>query len=125
MKKALYLGSIIMLMIACKKEGSKSPIAGYWSGTGIAHGTTVSEFLGFLYRDDGTVRAYSSNTDTSLADKIEGTFSIDTDSIRTMIGTGASATEFAAAINDANTQMYGTFRRTTINYYGTYSVTKR
>ncbi|MDB5226607.1 MAG: hypothetical protein JWN78_800 [Bacteroidota bacterium] len=125
MKKILYSIAMITLAMACKKTDNKDAIKGYWTGTGLPSGTTVADFLGFLYDGNGNVRAYSSNSDTNAAVKANGTYSIGTDSVRTSIISGSAITQYSASLNSASTQMTGTFRRTTINYHGTYTVTKQ
>lgn len=124
MKKRLLPLMMIFALASCKKETSNAPLYGYWAGTGLIKGTTLSQYFGFLYNNDGTVRAYDAG-DTTAANKASGTYVIDSDSIRTVLNDGVTETQFSAVVNDANTQMFGTFRRTTGTYSGSYSVTKR
>lgn len=125
MKKILYSIAMIVLITACKKSDNNDSLKGYWSGTMLPTGTTVADAIGFLYDGNGNVRAYGSSTDTNAAVKANGTYTIGSDSIRTTVVFGITTTTFSAAVNSATTQMTGTFRRTTVDYHGTYTVTKQ
>ena len=114
----------ILFLTACKKSETTPSIVGYWTGTGVDN-ALVSDYISFLYNSNGTARAYGSSPDSNTALKANATYSIDADSIRTTVVFGVAVTQFSSKLNSPGTQMTGTFRRTTGNYYGTYSVTRQ
>lgn len=126
MKKIFYLFTIALLLltIACKKE-KKVSVTGYWIGYAQPSGSSSTVPLSIVYRSDNTARAYLTNTDTTLAVTVEGTYSIATDSTRTWLTAGGNTTEFAGKLNSANIQMNGSYRSLTNSSSGIWSLTKQ
>jgi hypothetical protein len=80
---SIFLAATICLsfiFISCKKSSDAAPAdpgyVGLWKGK-YGNGATTYPTLGyaFLFRNDGTVRVFN-DTDTSIATKAEGTYSI-------------------------------------------------
>ena len=126
MKKLIYSVAVLMMItmaISCKKDKAIS-ITGFWTGSGVNNGSSTSIPLSVLYSGSNTARAYLASADTSMAIKVNGTYSIDADSVRTTVSLGSDATLFVGKLNSSNTQMSGTFRSLTNATRGTWSVTK-
>lgn len=125
MKKTFYLFAIalIMMTIACNKDKTVS-INGFWTGSGLDDGSSTPIPLSILYSGSNTAVAYILSADTSIALKVNGTYSIDADSVRTTISTASATTLFVGKLNSSNNAMNGTFRSLTNSSRGTWSVTK-
>lgn len=107
----------------CRKEESTPEIVGFWSGNAIATGTSVVGYIGFLYRSDGTARFYANNSDTSMATKADGTYAVDSDSVRATVTSASTTSVFSSKVN--GTALAGTFRRIGSSYGGTFSAIKQ
>lgn len=128
MKKSIYSIAILIVItmaISCKKDNTVS-VTGFWAGTVLSSsGGSTPTTISYLYRSNNTMRAYIANTDTTLATALEGTYSIDADSVRTTLTSGANITIFAGKLSNSNTYLKGTYRSVTGTASGTWSVTKQ
>ena len=125
MKKLVYFSAIALtvIMIGCKKESAIS-IEGFWSGTGTTTGSPPNVFA-LLFRSNGTALAYLGNTDTTLAFKVNGSYVIGSDSVRTTLSNVSNTSVFSGKLNSAATTMNGTFRSLTLPIdEGTFSLIK-
>lgn len=134
MKKVIYSIVILMMItiaISCKKNKAVSApvsINGFWTGTGIETGTGTAPFsVKILYKDNNIVRSYGlSSSDTSIAGKYDGTYSIDTDSIRTTVVLSSSySVYYTGKLNSTKDGMSGTYNYGTSSpFHGTFSINK-
>ena len=104
----LFLAIAALSIVAsCKKSSSSTTpsVVGYWTGS------TGSDGIEFLFRSNNTIRVFLASTDTSLADKYEGTYTVGSDSVRAhWNGVGGFGEKSAAGkLNTAATTMVGTF----------------
>lgn len=86
----------VLLLFSCKKNNDDdkeydSP-DGYWTGLYGAGSTTPSQDYAWLFRSNGTVRVYSRSSDTAMASKAEGTYTLSGQTVTT------SYTYFSGAI---------------------------
>ena len=125
MKKLIYSIAIALsfMTIACKKDKAVS-ITGYWTGSGINTGSSSSSFIGVLYKSDNSARVYILSSDTTIGLKLNATYVIGADSIRTTMTDGSNTTILSSKLNSNATQMNGTFRSLTNSTTGIWSVTK-
>ena len=123
MKKLLCSIAIALsvLTIACKNETTTPSIVGFWTGTYTS--ATISNFFSVSFNSDGTARAYSNNSDTTIADRASGTYSVGVDSVRMIFG--STSTRFSGKLNSNSNQMDGLFRSSTSSaVYGTFSISR-
>lgn len=123
MNKSIIFFAIIffaVFMTACKKENVKpaASLSGYWTGS-----VGGAQFIGVLYRENGTARVFAGGADTTSSDKAEGIYSVDSDSIRTTV-TVSGNTTFLTAKRTALNAMNGTIRNSSGSFLYTYSITK-
>lgn len=75
----------VNILFACKtKDKTPAPtIVGFWKGL-YGYGTATPDIpYAFLFRQNSTVRTFARNTDTALAQKAEGTYSVTGTSVQT------------------------------------------
>lgn len=90
MKKSilfLTIATCVFMAMSCKKESCPAPetpsIVGYWKGQYGLSTSNPNQFMAILYRANGTVRAYADGSDSTTANKAEGTYTISGTSITT------------------------------------------
>lgn len=87
MKKISNLTLLVVLsasLFACKKQKDdvpNQPIVGFWKGNYGNSAATPSNFYAALIRADGTIRMYGDYTDTTTANKAEGTYQFNNNTI--------------------------------------------
>jgi hypothetical protein len=104
-------------------------IVGYYTGK-IGNNSDYPSFqLGFLFRADGTVRAYNNNittpgyADTSTIPPAEGTYTVSGDTVRTTctyLNNPSNTFSTIALIDSANTYMEGSWGPGTLYTGGGY-----
>ena len=108
MKKLIYSIAFLVVMtftIGCKKTNT-TPVVGFWAGTAIPTGLSTTNFE-MLYKADGSLRAFSGNTDTTIATSASGTYVVSADSVRASVV--QSSTTLIIAGKQNGTNMKGTF----------------
>ena len=127
MKKLIYSIVVVLFLtlpISCKKD-AKISVAGYWSGTGTNDGSSTPPGpVSILYRGDNSASLFLLSTDTTVALKGDGTYSIDADSVRATIVISGNTVKFNGKLNSTNNQMVGRFANITNNVFGSFSWTK-
>ncbi len=120
----MMIAMLAISLIACKKEDDVS-VAGYWTGTVLETGSSTPSFAGFLYASSNTVKSYLSGSDSASAPiRVNGTYSIDPDSVRTTITDGVNTTLLIGKLSNSNNKMDGTYRSLTNSAKGTFSITR-
>lgn len=74
----------VSILFACKKKDTTPAptVVGFWKGLYGSGTDTPATPYALLFRGNGTVRAFASNTDTTLAQKAEGTYNVSGTSLQ-------------------------------------------
>jgi hypothetical protein len=75
---AIMAACFSIFLISCKKDKDESPsLKGYWVGKyGNGATTYPDKPQALLFRENGTLRVWANTTDTAVATKAEGTYTV-------------------------------------------------
>ena len=118
MKKTIY-AAVLFLTIgiaatSCKKDNTTKPsptIVGYWVGKyGNGSGAATSPYA-FLFKADGSVNVYANKTETALASKAVGTYSVAGTTVNTTFTYPSAAAQYSTIsyADSSFTTMSGTW----------------
>lgn len=136
MKQLLNIAIVLLLVggvFGCKKDNDSDPISnpqGFWKGL-YGSGTNPQTLdYAFLFRNNGTVRVYSQSSDTSIASKAEGVFTVNGKTVTTYYtyfsGSITGTYSTSATANSADNMMTGTYGSgTATNGGGTFTVSRQ
>jgi hypothetical protein len=122
-----------ILLASCGKDEKEPDTTidplGFWSGVYGRSTEPQTIYYAMLFRSNGTVRIYSANADTTIANKAEGTYSVSGNEVTTnytYISGGISGTfSTKAAFSNSNTRQIGTYGAdANVSGGGTYTINK-
>lgn len=125
MKKSIYCIAILLVItmaISCKKDSEVS-IAGFWTGNATEDGSSTPIPISILFNSNNSAKAYFLSADTAIAAKGTGSYSIDADSVRTIVVFSSTTLIFTGKLNSSNNQMNGRLRNPSTSS-GNFSLTK-